>query len=126
MDLLWAFIEEEKEKPFIWGKTDCASTANRWVILKTGIDPMLDRKHTTEQEAKEWLMERGNLFKAVSEVIDNAGFLRTTEPSIGDVGLIACNKKLHVAIFTGNFWFSRDETGCLGVQNVPFRAWEIE
>lgn len=120
------FIQAELEKPWEPGETDCASTTNRWVIEATGIDPMHERKHKSQADMDKWLEASGGLLKAVTKVMNASPFCRTRNPQTGDIGLIIHNNKLCVAINAGDFWVSRDESGLIGAQTKPVRAWRID
>lgn len=122
-----AFIAAEMEKPFRWGETDCASTADRWVRQITGLSPLarFGRVHRNEPDGRQWLAETP-LPIAVNRVMRIAGFTKTTEPQLGDVGLVPCNDQLCVAIRAARFWFSRNEAGLIGVPlNDFWKAWRV-
>lgn len=122
------FIAAEAAKPFAWGKTDCASTADRWVAMVKGFSPMAryGRHHQSRDEAQAWLAEPGSIAVAFNRVMRAAGFRRTTEPKAGDLGLVIFDGRMCIAIHTGSIWFSRHEDGLVGapLKNV-WKAWAI-
>lgn len=128
------FVRVEAAKPFRWGDTDCASTADRWVKSVTGISPMsaFGRQHATEGEAREWLAEPGSIAVAVNRVMRKSGLKKTSTPRPGDVGLIVVGdaagvRRLCMAIHAGNVWFSRDEDGFIGApSSALWKAWRIQ
>lgn len=123
-----AFIASESEKPFVWGLTDCASTADRWMAGVRGASPLriFGRVHRDEAEAREWLSQPGGIAVAVNRVMRNAGMSKTAEPVIGDIGLIIHREKLCVAINAGGFWFSRDADGLIGAPLASvWKAWKV-
>lgn len=123
-----AFIASESEKPFAWGQTDCATTADRWVCGVLGVSPLriFGRVHRDEVEARSWLEQPGGIAVAVNRVCRSAGLRKTAAPVAGDVGLIIHGDKLCVAIHAGEFWFSRDADGLIGAPLATlFKAWKV-
>lgn len=122
------FIAAEAAKPFAWGISDCASTADRWVQLVRGFSPMAKygRHHQSRDEANEWLAESGSIAVAVNRVMRKAGFKRTKEPKVGDLGLVIFDGRMCIAIHAGTVWFSRHEDGLIAAPlgNV-WKAWAI-
>lgn len=122
------FIAAEAAKPFAWGTSDCASTADRWVWTQTGFSPLTayGRVHKSEFEAREWLSCPGGLAVAVNRVMRACGFEKTKAPQLGDVGLVMSAGRLCVAIHAGRFWFSRDEDGLIGAPlDSVWKTWRI-
>jgi len=107
--LLSMYIREELEKPFEWGKTDCASTADNWVkkwknyspLLKAGIKE-INKKMLLSQSLNDWLTEVAIFNKWIKTT--------TLNVRIGDVGLMVRKNQLSIAINKGQFWFSRLES----------------
>lgn len=123
-----AFIASESKKPFAWGQTDCATTADRWVCGVLGTSPLriFGRVHRDEAQAREWLAQPGGIAVAVNRVCRSAGLRKVSPPTAGDVGLIIHREKLCVAIHAGGFWFSRDVDGLIGAPlNTVFKAWKV-
>lgn len=123
-----AFIASESDKPFVWGQTDCATTADRWVSGIRGLSPLriFGRVHHDEAEARKWLKQPGGIAVAVNRVCRSAKLRKATWPEAGDVGLIIHREKLCVAIHAGGFWFSRDADGLIGAPLAAvFKAWKV-
>lgn len=122
------FIRAEAAKPFRWGETDCSATVSRWIQQNIGFSPLahFGRVHSNEAEARQWLSEPGSIAVAVNRVLRAAGLLKTKEPQAGDVGLVAHDSKLCMAIHAGNYWFTRDETGLIGTPlGAVWKAWKV-
>lgn len=122
------YVRVEMARPFAWGETDCASTADRWVRHVTGMSPMatFGRHHKDEAEARQWLSEPGSIAVAVNRVMRKSGFQKTSTPQPGDVGLVVHKDRLCMAIFTGTVWFSRDEDGLIGAPvGSDWKAWRV-
>lgn len=128
MNLLNQFIAEQSELSFRFGYTDCCSTCNNWVKLKTTVSPLEEfGRPITQEDAKDWLNEE-NLLKAVSSVMQKTNFARTKTPKIGDIGLIVIDPQtIAMAIKTEAFWFTRNESGLIAkpFETVCLRAWSI-
>lgn len=125
---LQQFLAAEAARPFVWGDTDCASTADRWVRHCTGRSPLAlyGRAHRDAAEAKAWLAEAGGLVAAVPRVMRAAGLRLVDDLTAGDVGLIQAGSVACVAIWTGQLWFSRHEGGLLGLPgSCKRRAWRV-
>lgn len=126
--MLKEFIQEELQKTFEWGKTDCCSTADRWIFLNSGISPMYEAGFifSTETEADAILNEYGNIFFA--SIHGMSIFKMTKKPIEGDVGLVKIFKgEACLAIKMENGWFSRNEEGIMIIpENAVFmKAWKI-
>jgi hypothetical protein len=129
MSDLSIFIRAEAAKPFQWGYTDCATTADRWVQLVLGFSPMFvyGRTHKGPKEAAEWLSEPGGLAVAFNRVMRASGLHRTKDPQPGDIGLVFAGKgRIAVAIHAGSCWFSHDEHGLISAPiDSVWKAWSI-
>lgn len=123
------FVAAEAQKPFRWGETDCASTADRWINLETGKSPLAQAGliYRDEYDATALLIERGGFPVIVNRAMKLVGFEKTDAPQTGDVGLILHNRKMCLAIHAETFWFSRDESGLIGVPlDAIWKAWRIK
>lgn len=122
------FIATVAAEPFVWGKTDCASIADRWVQHRRGFSPMerYGRRHADEAEARAWLAEPGGIAVAFNRVMRATGFKRTAAPVEGDLALVILDKRMCIAIHAGRLWFSRHEDGLIGAPLDTFwKAWSI-
>ncbi|MGC0052738.1 DUF6950 family protein [Brucella pituitosa] len=123
------FIAAEAQKPFRWGVSDCASTADRWIKLQTGLSPLAQAGliYRDEYEATAILIKRGGFPIIVNRAMKLVGFEKTEAPQTGDVGLILRSGRMCLAIHAETFWFSRDECGLIGAPlNAVWKAWRIE
>lgn len=72
MKALAEFIEERRDTPFEWGKSDCCLVMADWVLLRSGVDIMAQHRGTYagwKQAARLW-RELGGLEVAVCEALD--------------------------------------------------------
>nr|WP_094507035.1 hypothetical protein [Brucella thiophenivorans] len=123
------FVAAEALKPFRWGETDCSSTVDRWISLKTGQSPLAQAGlvYRNEYDATALLIERGSFPVVVNRAMRLIGFEKTETPQTGDVGLILHNRKMCLAIHAETFWFSRDENGLIGASlDAIWKAWRIQ
>lgn len=123
------FIAAEAQKPFRWGETDCASTADRWINLNTGHSPLVEAGliYRDEFDATAILIERGGFPIIVNRAMKLVGFEKTDAPKVGDVGLILQSGRMCLAIRTETLWFSRDESGLIGAPlDALWKAWRIQ
>src|ERR1700743_1913719 len=104
------FIYEQSKIPFKFGTSDCCTTCDKWVQLKTGVSPLsIYGQPITEETATEWLNAE-SLFKSVSRVMKKANFKITKDAKSGDIGLILLDYKfVAMAIRTDDSWFTRNE-----------------
>lgn len=124
------FIRSEIEKPFVWGETDCCSTANRWVHKVTGKSPLdiYGRKHSNEEGARKWLSENGGIVTAINNVMKSAEIPETKRPFCGDIGIIIIYENMAcMALNTKNSWFTRNESGIIVAPHTVhvLKAWKI-
>lgn len=128
-----AFLAREIEKPFAWGVTDCAATADRWATITLGWSPLrrYGRMHLGEADARKWLAQPGGIAVAMNRVMRSCGIPKTTQPDIGDVGLVvhgsqASEIKLGIAIKTKKLWCGRHESGLFGTpHDACWKAWKV-
>jgi hypothetical protein len=79
-DLLAAFIEARRSRPFVWGAHDCCLFAADWVAMATGKDPAADLRGTyaTALGAKRITDDAGGLAKLVESALVAHGFAPVT------------------------------------------------
>lgn len=121
------FIGIEMQKPFAWGVTDCASTADRWFEHRHGYSAMTSygRKTVDEETGREWLAEPGGIIRGMREVLSHAGFARVNgAPLPGDVGIIIVGQRACIAVFDVSHWWSRDTDGFITADDsFRYIAW---
>ena len=125
------FILNEVNKPFVWGETDCCSTCDKWVEIRTGFSPLKNngRIFTSEEEARKWIEGSKNIVRAVHEVMQKTDFQTTRNPIQGDIAVIPLSSSLAcLAIHAGDYWFSRSEKGIIGasLNGIILKAWSIK
>lgn len=89
---LAAYLEDLRDKPFAWGKLDCAIFAGGAVKAMTGFDPMRGlRGYRSEAEAERVLKERGKgtLVRTVNAMFERepVGFAHRGDLVLVDGGL---------------------------------------
>lgn len=84
------FFAAEAGRPCVWGESECAHTADRWLELASGYSAIRESGYdfTTEAEA-EALLGRLPLPLMVARALRRAGFRMTETPRQGDIGVLA-------------------------------------
>lgn len=121
------FIRTVAAEPFAWGKTDCASIADRWVQQRRGFSPMerFGRKHANEAEARAWLAE-GHFEVHFNRVMRASRLTKVGCPTDGAIGLVLFDGRMCIGILSGSLWFSRHEDGLVGAPWGNFwKAWAV-
>lgn len=123
------FIESERARPFLWGETDCASTADRWFKIARGYSAMAryGRLVMNEELGRAWLADFGGLVRGIRNVMKCTD-VRTLRgwPVAGDVGVVVVDNKACIAVYDGNLWCSRDEDGLIVADDTHrYVAWEV-
>lgn len=124
-----SFLNVEMLRPFEWGQTDCASTADRWFKIVHGYSPMLHfgRSVMNEELGRAWLAQSGGLVRGIRDVMRYARVPSLcAAPNGGDIGVIIVDNRACIAIYNGDTWQSRDEDGLIFADDSHrFIAWEV-
>jgi len=84
------FFAAEAGRPCVWGKSECAHTADRWLELASGRSAIRGSGYDFADEAEgEALLARLPLPLMVARVMRRAGFRMTDSPRRGDIGVLA-------------------------------------
>lgn len=136
-DVLLNFLRAAARQPFRWGEFDCCLFFADWIELRCGIDPAFDLRgmYSTEREMRRLVKARGGIMRLVGESVARAGYLPTTQPMLGDIGLVRIGLKrwrdrlimgpcgaIHIG---GNLWAIKSaDQGQLAIQPFPLlQAW---
>ena len=124
-DLLIAYQEEVRFKPFAWGAWDCCQFTAEWVHRVTGSDPRgMFPAYSSEAEAREVLAAAGGLLALVDKVAPRVHVSRARE---GD--LILANEDAGAALGICCGFYSA-HVGPQGLTYFPAQtglaAWRIE
>lgn len=123
------FLEVESRRPFEWGQTDCATTADRWFRSVHGFSPMFryGRMVMNEQLGRAWLEQPGGLYRGIHNVMRCAEAVSLEgEPVAGDIGVVVVGDRACIAIFDAKQWRSRDEDGFIFADDCHrVAAWEV-
>lgn len=119
------FIRRETALPAYPGA--CCRMVDKWITAATGQSALsrFGRDFETDEDVQRWLQEPGGLAVAVNRVMRTCGYLKTTQPRPGDIGLvIKQGKMLCMAILTDKGWLARDEHGFSLIPTF-WKAWAI-
>lgn len=126
---LTEFISRHVDAPFVWGEADCALFLADWWMENHDFDPAshLRGAYSTEAGKSDIVASRGSLALLVSDICSSIGareILRHSEINAGDFGIIAPGVG---AIFNGQYWVARSESGLIFTQRARvWRAWSID
>ncbi|MGL5936974.1 MAG: DUF6950 family protein [Cetobacterium sp.] len=101
------FLIDRSCLPHRYGENDCAMVAAVWVKALTGKNPM----QTVQTPYNELLNKPGGLPIAVARVMRAAGFKRTKNPVVGDIGVLFGGAIATTAIKGSNAWIWLDSSG---------------
>jgi hypothetical protein len=126
-------IDEARERPFVWGKNDCALFAADAVHELTGTDPafLYRGRYDSEEEAGKILKKAGGLIGIMETLSESRGW-KTVEPLYaqrGDVCLGDIDGRHTLGVCTGNgFAFTQQPVGLFEVTIYDHRVlmvWRI-
>lgn len=112
----------------------CCVMVDKWLEAQCGFSPLerYGRLVKTKEDVDAWLNEPGGIAVGVNRVMRRGGFAKTTEPQIGDVGLVftvpATDGRipLSMAILGANGWHSRNSRGLFMVPLANmWKAWHV-
>jgi hypothetical protein len=119
------YIAAEAKRPFIIAVTDCAAMCDRWVALRTGksVFSLAGVNYATQEEATKLA---SHLPARINRAMRVAGFQKTADPQIGDVGIAIFDGRLGPAIHAGTHWITRHNDGFIAAPIGNFwKAWRI-
>jgi hypothetical protein len=119
------FLRDEFGKPFIWGETDCLSTVARWVEIRRGINPVLATGIPLNADTIRQRLSERNLLEWARVVFRRAGLKRTTDPQIGDIGLVVHGATVATSIRARIGWIAHSETGFSMSNGRLLMAWQV-
>jgi hypothetical protein len=111
------YIISEFGKPFVWGQTDCASRACRWVEIKTGKSPSQGLDFSKIKKGFDVIRTAKKQMKS---------YKLSENPKEGDVGMILIGDLICAAIKTKDHWVAWNESGLMTHKNPRIVwAWDI-
>ena len=132
MPQLDEYIRAEVLKPFSYKlRTDCVGTVLRWIELQRGYSfvDVFDINYSSVDEKDDIITRNVNFWQAIINYARMTGERTTKKPVKGDVAAILVSPtKIGLAIHCGNYWFTRDTTGVIGLPidgTKVLRAWKI-
>lgn len=134
MTPVYAELNRWLRLPYLWGESDCVTICADWVSRWHGVDPAADLRLTYGSAGE---CERATRFFSdplgcIAPRMAAAGLNLTTQPKIGDVGLLllpvsAHAARPHGAICLGKKWAAKTLDGSVQ-QYEPFKvlaAWSV-
>ncbi len=129
-DRLQAFIEATAGEPAVWGRdgSDCTSWPTKWVEGERGIRLPLPA-YSSEEEGRALIEARGGLEPLWRGALADAGIYETSNPQLGDVGLVRMSWGASGCIFgLAGIAFFRGRIGVSALgprRNTIIAAWSI-
>lgn len=125
---LQAYVDAAADQPLVWGVSDCSSWAARWVATATGRAPVLPTYHSREQ-AHALIAAAGGLSRLWDDALGAIGIYTTTEPLLGDVGIIDTRAHGPVGVVFAHagiaYWRGDTGAACISPRRIA-RAWRVE
>jgi hypothetical protein len=127
LEKLPAFIRDGASKPFDWTRCNCAFWVCDWIKLVSGIDPMesLRKQFRNGAEFRGHVRRCGGNEVLARNMGASAGFTETTEPKVGDVGLVHSHEGPMLAIKVPGGWAAKSGSGVVIAQFAMITAWAI-
>lgn len=118
--MLMAYLEEMDGRPVTWGIDDCSAWPAEWIRRATGHTIKLPR-YSNRDEAHALIERSGSLHALWSDHLADAGFAETTEPRLGDVGVVDISQGQVGVVFghAGLAFWRAEGNGAGGVR--PFQ-----
>lgn len=122
MVTLAAYLDEAASARFDPARRNCFFFAADWVAAVTGRDPAAGARDPAMVLSLYRAAERRALAEGAME---RAGFVVTTTPKRGDVGLLDCPEGPTAGICLGRFWVVRSGIGLSIMSRPVLVAWSI-
>lgn len=98
--------------PLVWGETECAHTADGWLVANGLPSAITGSEYDFGGEAEaEALLGRLPLPIMVARVMRRAGYAVTCEPQVGDIAVIFDGFRFICAVKGERLWLFRSERG---------------
>jgi hypothetical protein len=122
---LFALIEANKSRPFVWGEFDCAQWGSMCLEAVTGrVSELNKRKRKTEKAALKMLKERGGLMGILTAELGEAVNPKMTKR--GDICLLQNGERHSVGVCVGTHSVCTDNNGLVSVpMSKAVAAWHI-
>lgn len=116
-------------KEVTWGEDDCCMFVARWVEQESGAKLALPA-YTTKEAAHALIDEAGSLDGLWRRIADDAGFMETGEPEVGDVCVIETARfgQVGVIMMENGVCYWRETKGVTLFQPRPGKivaAWHV-
>lgn len=114
-------------RPFAWGSLDCCLWAADWVLARSGRDPAAPLRggYWTEAGAGELVRRAGGILALVSQHVAAIGLVEAADPAPGDLGVVQFASGRSPALWTGEMWVAKAQTGIFAGRYPHLVAWSV-
>lgn len=127
MDIVDRTVRDWAATPFVWGKSDCGTSALRYAEAATGRSVMVQPTHKGPKTARVLLALNGGFARYAGSLFSELGMTETDSPARGDVGLIELpGQGLTMCLCLGSGWIAKGDHEVLFVKDLkPAIAWKV-
>jgi hypothetical protein len=124
-----AHVETMRRTPFAWGRFDCITALADWSFALGAGDPAADYRgrYATPLGAQKIIRKAGGLGALVGREFERCGWVRTSIPAAGDIGLVTIKTDHGPAeaggLCLGDRWAVLFVTGVMVGQFAPVSVW---
>lgn len=96
------FVAHWKDRPVIWGESDCTAFAAEWVKTIRGERVPFLADYNSRDEAHHLIAYYGGLSSIWSQALARIGVFETPSPQLGDVAIVQLADYGEVGVVMGN------------------------
>ncbi len=102
VEQLAKFVASWKDKPVVWGESDCTAFAAEWVKSQRGERVPFLADYDSREEAHRLIAYYGRLSAIWSQALARIGVFETCSPQLGDVAIVHLADYGEVGVIIGN------------------------
>ncbi len=127
MDIVARTVRDWAATPFVWGTSDCGTSALRYAEAATGRTVRVRPTHKGLKTARMLLKLNGGFARYAAALFGELGLIETASPGRGDVGLIDIpGQGETMCLCLGGGWIAKGDREVLFVKDLkPAIAWKV-
>jgi hypothetical protein len=127
--MLQQFLDEYARREWDWATTNCCLAAADWIVANGRSDPASELRGSfaTEADCRALIVGAGGVVHLFGDAVEAIG-LTTGAPVAGSVGVIGSANNVHrqwAAIYDGQRWQVRLQSGFVPFVARPLRVWSV-